>query len=85
MTGGGSLGLRSSSYGALDKQLNNGVSPIQTARKPSKMPKEKDYLFPWICKFVGRKKVGMLLLCVVSAVVFLWVLYVGKGLSLLRI
>ncbi|XP_008442599.2 probable hexosyltransferase MUCI70 [Cucumis melo] len=76
---GGSLGLRSGSYGALDKQLNNVVSPIQTARKPSKMMKEKDYLFPWICKFVGRKKVGMLLLCVVSAAVFLWVLYVGKG------
>ncbi|XP_038895516.1 uncharacterized protein LOC120083734 [Benincasa hispida] len=78
---GGSLGLRSGSYGALDKQLNNvvSVSPIQTARKPSKMMKEKDYLFPWICKFVGRKKVGMLLLCVVSAAVFLWVLYVGKG------
>ncbi|CAK9327431.1 unnamed protein product [Citrullus colocynthis] len=76
---GGSLGLRSGSYGALDKQLNSVVSPIHTARKPSKMMKEKDYLFPWICKFVGRKKVGMLLLCVVSAAVFLWVLYVGKG------
>lgn len=79
---GPSLGLRSASYGALDKQLNNVVPPFQTARKPSKMMKEKDYSFPWICKFVHRKKIGMLLLCVVSAAVFLWVLYMGKGLSL---
>ncbi|KAF3451472.1 hypothetical protein FNV43_RR07567 [Rhamnella rubrinervis] len=76
---GGSLGIRSGSYGSLDKQLQNGVSPIQTARKPSKMLKEKERLFHWICKFAGRKKVGMLLLCVISAAVFVWVLYVGKG------
>ncbi|XP_065619897.1 probable hexosyltransferase MUCI70 isoform X2 [Quercus suber] len=101
------LGIRSGSYGSLDKQLQqsnininnnnnynsngnsnsnnnynnyNGVFlPIQTARKPSKMLKEKERLFHWICKFAGRKKVGMLLLCVVSAAVFVWVLYVGKG------
>ncbi|KAL4626820.1 hypothetical protein ACB092_05G124800 [Castanea dentata] len=98
------LGIRSGSYGSLDKQLQqnnininnnnnynsngnsnsnnnyNGVFlPIQTARKPSKMLKEKERLFHWICKFAGRKKVGMLLLCVISAAVFVWVLYVGKG------
>jgi hypothetical protein len=89
---GGSLGMRSGSYGSLDKQLQqnnnnnnsnnnyNGVSPIPTVRKPSKMQKEKERLFHWICKFAGRKRVGMLLLCVISAVVFVWVLYVGKGL-----
>ncbi|KAJ7946985.1 Inner membrane protein oxaA [Quillaja saponaria] len=76
---GGSLGIRSGSYGSLDKQLQNGLLPIQTARKPSKMFKEKETLFHWICKFAGRKKVGMLLLCVISAAVFAWVLYVGKG------
>lgn len=85
---GGSLGIRSGSYGSLDKQLqnnnnsiinNNGVLPIQSARKPSKMLKEKERLFHSICKFAGRKKVGMLLLCVISAAVFGWVLYVGKG------
>ncbi|KAJ7968566.1 Inner membrane protein oxaA [Quillaja saponaria] len=76
---GGSLGIRSGSYGSLDRQLQNGVLPIQTARKPSKMFKEKERLFHWICKFAGRKKVGMLLLCVISAAVFVWVLYVGKG------
>lgn len=84
MSGGGSLGIRSGSYGSLDKQLQNGGSllPVQqtSARtKPSKMFKEKEGLVYWICKFAGRKKVGMLLLCVISAAVFLWVLYVGKG------
>ncbi|KAG7962311.1 hypothetical protein I3843_09G060600 [Carya illinoinensis] len=95
---GGSLGMRSGSYGSLDKQLQqnsnngninsnnscyinnvNGLSPIPTTRKPSKMQKERERLFHWICKFAGRKKVGMLLLCVISAAVFVWVLYVGKG------
>ncbi|XP_062096141.1 probable hexosyltransferase MUCI70 [Humulus lupulus] len=80
--GGGSLGLgiRSGSYGSLDKQLQNGVViPIQASRKPSKMLKERETIFHWICKFAGRKKVGMLLLCLISAAVFVWVLYVGKG------
>ncbi|KAF5729084.1 F3H9.11 protein isoform 1 [Tripterygium wilfordii] len=81
---GGSLGIRSGSYGSLDKQLQingNGVLPIQTTTrsKPPKMLKEKERLFHWICKFAGRKKVGMMLLCLVSAAVFVWVLYVGKG------
>ncbi|XP_059659084.1 probable hexosyltransferase MUCI70 isoform X2 [Cornus florida] len=79
----GSLGLRSGSYGSL-QQFQNGVLPIQTTppvatRKPSKMFKEKESFFHWICKFAGRKKVGMLLLCVVSAAVFIWVLYLDKG------
>lgn len=82
----GSLGLRSSgSYGSLQQQqFQNGALPIQTtppiaSRKPSKMFKEKEKLVHWFCKFAPRKKVGMLLLCAVSAVVFCWVLYVGKG------
>ncbi|KAL6573999.1 putative hexosyltransferase muci70 [Orobanche hederae] len=84
--GGGSLGLRSSgSYGSLQQQqqIQNGSPslPIQTTppRKPLKMLKEKEKLFHWICKFAPRKKVGMLLLCLVSSAVFSWVLYVGKG------
>ncbi|KHN07255.1 hypothetical protein glysoja_027345 [Glycine soja] len=71
------IGIRSGSYGSLDKQVHqNG-----TARKASKMlkEKEKERLFLWICKFAGRKKVGMLFLCLISAAVFVWVLYVGKG------
>ncbi|KAJ6935523.1 hypothetical protein NC652_010515 [Populus alba x Populus x berolinensis] len=89
---GGSLGIRSGSYGSLDKQLqllqqngNGGLSgapfSMQTTgrSKPAKMFKEKESLFHWIVKFAGRKKVGMLFLCVISAAVFVWVLYVGKG------
>ncbi|KAL9329352.1 hypothetical protein ACSQ67_004355 [Phaseolus vulgaris] len=70
------IGIRSGSYGSLDKQVQNG-----SARKASKMlkEKEKERLFLWICKFAGRKKVGMLFLCLISAAVFIWVLYVGKG------
>ncbi|KAH6792922.1 strawberry notch protein [Perilla frutescens var. hirtella] len=72
----GSLGLRSSgSYGSLQQVQNNSSS----LRKPQKMLKEKDRLFPWICKFAPRNKVGMLLLCLVSAAVFAWVLYIAKG------
>ncbi|KAJ6728581.1 ALKALINE CERAMIDASE-RELATED [Salix koriyanagi] len=89
---GGSLGIRSGSYGSLDKQLQqqqqNGYGvlsstpfPMQTngRTKPAKMCKEKENLFHWVFKFAGRKKVGMMFICVISAVVFVWVLYVGKG------
>lgn len=80
---GGSLGLRSGSYGSLQQQLNS-VLPIQATptppRKPSKMMlKEKEKLLHWLFKFAGRKKVGMLFLCIASAAVFVWVLYIGKG------
>uniref|UniRef100_A0A7C9AP82 TOD1/MUCI70 glycosyltransferase-like domain-containing protein n=1 Tax=Opuntia streptacantha TaxID=393608 RepID=A0A7C9AP82_OPUST len=84
------LGLRSASYGSLQQQFQNSLLPNQSPstsppppppfpRKTAKMMKEKERLVHWICKFAGRKKVGMLFLCVVSAVVFIWVLYVGKG------
>lgn len=81
---GGSLGIRSGSYGSLDKQLQNTVLlpiqvPLATRSKPSKVFKEKETLVHWICKLAGRKKVGMLLLSVISAAVFVWVVYVGKG------
>lgn len=83
----GSLGLRSSgSYGSLQQIQNASFClPIQTtppvSRKPPKMLKEKERFFHWIFKFAPRKKVGMLLLCLVSLVVFMWVLIVGKGLA----
>ncbi|CAI0468694.1 unnamed protein product [Linum tenue] len=87
---GGSLGIRSGSYGSLDKpqqlqQQQNGGShhllPIQSTirTKPAKMFKEKDRCFPWLFKFGSQRKVGMLMLCVISAAVFIWVLYLGKG------
>jgi len=45
--------------------------------------KEKEKLFLWIFKFAGRKKVGMFFLYLISAAVFIWVFYVGKGSSFL--
>ncbi|PKU77273.1 uncharacterized protein LOC110094319 isoform X1 [Dendrobium catenatum] len=78
---GGSLGLRTGSYGSLQPQLQNGVAlPIQStsvsARKPPKMlplgSREKEkIILPWICKFCGKRKVGMLLLLIASVAVFL--------------
>lgn len=83
---GGSLGIRSGSHSSLDnkQQQNDVLLPIQrpstTKTKPySKMFKDKEKLFHWICKFAGRKRVGMFLLFAFSATVFVWVLYVGKG------
>ncbi|PKI79493.1 hypothetical protein CRG98_000124 [Punica granatum] len=85
MNGGGTLGMRSGSYGSLQQQ-QNGLLPIQTTpspplppRKPSKILKDKEKLAHWIFKSAGKKKVGMLLLCLISAAVFLWVLYVDTG------
>ncbi|PKI51223.1 hypothetical protein CRG98_028371, partial [Punica granatum] len=93
MTGGSlGLGIRSGSYGSLQQQAlllqqqqqqQNGstfqIAQTTPPRKPGKMPKEKEKLAHRIYKFAGRKKVGMLFLCVISAAVFGWVLYVGKG------
>ncbi|CAM8979577.1 unnamed protein product [Rhodiola kirilowii] len=80
---GGSLGQRTGSYGSLQQPFSNIVLPSQTTitppRKPAKMLKEKEKLFHWFLKFAGRKKVGMMFLCIASAAVFIWVLYVGKG------
>nr|DAD22878.1 TPA_asm: hypothetical protein HUJ06_024341 [Nelumbo nucifera] len=82
---GGSLGLRTGSYGSLQQHLQNSVVlPIQTTpvtlRKPSKMLlpgyREKEKFLPRIFKFAGRRRVGMLLLLVVSVVVFISVLSV---------
>ncbi|KAI3857980.1 hypothetical protein MKW92_008283 [Papaver armeniacum] len=82
---GGSLGQRTSSYGSLQQQqqLQNSVAllPIQTTPVPRKQGKmllsgsrEKERFLPRICKFAGRRRVGMLLLVVVSVVVFMSVL-----------
>lgn len=91
---GGSLGLRTGSYGSLQQQFQTSVLPNQpsppvTNRKPSKMlgtnSRDKEKFLHTICKFAGRKKVGMMLLCVISAAVFVWVLYVAKGLLLISV
>ncbi|WOH11855.1 hypothetical protein DCAR_0831351 [Daucus carota subsp. sativus] len=78
----GSLGLRSGSYGSLQLQSNQEVqSSLVVVRKPQKMYKEKEGLVHWFFKVAPRRKVGMLLLCAISAVVFGWVLYFGKGID----
>lgn len=77
----GSLGLRSGSYGSLQLQSNQEVQSSLVVRKPQKMYKEKEGLVHWFFKVAPRRKVGMLLLCAISAVVFGWVLYFGKGLD----
>ncbi|WOG85162.1 hypothetical protein DCAR_0104349 [Daucus carota subsp. sativus] len=80
----GSLGLRTGSYGSLQQHFQNGFRTIPTVppvvvRKAPKIYKEKERMVTWFFKFAPRKKVGMLLLFAVSALVFGWVLYVGKG------
>nr|XP_043624391.1 probable hexosyltransferase MUCI70 [Erigeron canadensis] len=67
--------------GGQQQKVNQSTPPIiASSRKASKMfVKEKENMFIWMFKFVHRKKVGMLLLCLVSIVAMLWVLYVGKG------
>ncbi|XP_072966536.1 probable hexosyltransferase MUCI70 isoform X2 [Typha angustifolia] len=77
---GGSLGLRSGSYGSLQQQqLHNGVaaspilSPPLSVRKPKMLisgSREKERILQRICKIVGRRKVGMLLLLIACAAVF---------------
>ncbi|XP_030931843.1 uncharacterized protein LOC115957677 isoform X2 [Quercus lobata] len=78
---GGSLGLRTSSYGSLQQQFQNGflqatqASPV-LVRKPSKMllssSREKERLLPLICRYVGRRRVAMLLLVVLALLVFVF-------------
>ncbi|KAL5715487.1 putative hexosyltransferase muci70 [Ranunculus cassubicifolius] len=76
---GGSLGQRASSYGSLPPLQNSVVLPLYTTpvvvRKPTKMllsgSRDKEKLIPRICKFAGRRRVGMLLLLVVSVVVLM--------------
>ncbi|WOL17073.1 hypothetical protein Cni_G25862 [Canna indica] len=84
---GGSLGLRSGSYGSLQPQLQNGAvlsnqSPPLSVRKPSKMSlsgsREKERILPRIFKFAGRRKVGMLLLLVASVAVLSFISVVSK-------
>lgn len=90
---GGSLGLRSGSYGSLQQQqqLQNGaslptVSPPAVLRKPAKLSlsgsREKERILPRIFKLAGRRKVGMLLLLVASLAVLSFISVVSKGLSL---
>ncbi|XP_068311302.1 probable hexosyltransferase MUCI70 [Pyrus communis] len=79
---GGSFGLRTGSYGSLLQQqpIQNGLShnqptPILT-RKSSKLllsgSREKERVLLFVCRFLGRKRVTMLLLVVLALLVFVF-------------
>uniref|UniRef100_A0A5B7BDK8 TOD1/MUCI70 glycosyltransferase-like domain-containing protein n=1 Tax=Davidia involucrata TaxID=16924 RepID=A0A5B7BDK8_DAVIN len=75
---GGSLGLRTGSYGSLQQQAQNGVLQTQNLfalRKPSKMSlsgsREKERFLPLICRYLGRRKVGMLILAAFALLAFM--------------
>ncbi|KAK9065342.1 hypothetical protein SSX86_016725 [Deinandra increscens subsp. villosa] len=78
----GSLDQRSSSYGSLLQQVQNGGVLLQQKPNQSTPPiasRKTLKMFMWIFKFVHRKKVGMMFLCLVSIAAMLWILSVGKG------
>lgn len=76
-----SLGLRTGSYGSLQQNTNNEMlrpynnSNIFFVRKPQRMSnsgsREKERFLPSICKYLGRKKVGMLILFSLALLAFL--------------
>lgn len=74
---GGSLGLRSGSYGSL-QHLQNGSfhpQPQYVVRKPSKMlpsgSREKEKIFPFRCRVLCSTRAGMLILVIFASLVFL--------------
>ncbi|XP_062170057.1 probable hexosyltransferase MUCI70 isoform X2 [Alnus glutinosa] len=78
---GGSLGLRTGSYGSLQQQIQNGFLPATQAtpilvRKPTKMffssSREKERILLFICRYAGRRRVAMLLLVVLALLVFVF-------------
>ncbi|KAK9065339.1 hypothetical protein SSX86_016722 [Deinandra increscens subsp. villosa] len=78
----GSLDQRSSSYGSLLQQVQNGGVVLQQKPNQSTPPiasRKTLKMFMWIFKFLHRKKVGMMFLCLVSIAAMLWILSVGKG------
>ncbi|KMS97994.1 hypothetical protein BVRB_4g096760 [Beta vulgaris subsp. vulgaris] len=75
-----SLGLRTGSYGSLQLQQSNGVLQNHTSyvfpRKSSKVllssyrEKERERCIPFICRYLCRGKVGMVILVVFALLVF---------------
>lgn len=75
------MGLRTGSYGSLQQYGQNGflqniqATPI-LVRKPSKTllsgSRDKERLLPLICRYVGRKRVAMLLLVILALLVFVF-------------
>lgn len=74
---GGSLGLRTGSYGSLQQQPQNGISHIHTTpivmRKPPKLllpsSRDKEKLWSTFWRCFGRKKVAMLVLVALAVLV----------------
>lgn len=86
------FGLRTGSYGSL-QQLYNGALQNQAApvllRKPSKLglsgSREKEKFLPFICRYLGRKRVAMMLLVALALFVFVFGSFtVNKGSLLAR-
>lgn len=86
------MGLRTGSYGSLQQQYftQNGVLQTQPnsiiVRKPSKMSlsgsREKERLLPFICRYISKKKVGMVILVAFALLAFIsGFSTVNKGLS----
>lgn len=84
---GVSFGLRTGSYGSL-QQLSNGALQNHAApvllRKPSKLglsgSREKEKFLPFVCRYLGRKRVAMMLLVALSLLVFVFGSFtVNKG------
>ncbi|KAK4781796.1 hypothetical protein SAY86_015898 [Trapa natans] len=76
---GGLIGLGTGSYESLQQvHLPNGVSHNQSGllRKPSKVAlsswREKERLISLLCRYLGRRKVAMLLLVVLALLVFVF-------------
>ncbi|XP_057980021.1 probable hexosyltransferase MUCI70 isoform X2 [Malania oleifera] len=87
---GGALGLRTGSYGSLQLQTYNGALRAQSTailvRKPSKLllssSREKERLLPLICRYLGRRRIGMLVLVVFALLMFVASFFtVDKGSS----
>lgn len=87
---GGSLGLRTGSYGSLQQQAQNGglqAHNLFISRKPSKLSlsgtREKERFVCCLFRHLGRRKVGMLILVSFALLAFMAGFFsVNRGLYL---
>ncbi|XP_042446940.1 probable hexosyltransferase MUCI70 isoform X2 [Zingiber officinale] len=79
-----SLGLRSGSYGSLHQQLQDGAFPatqpilLRRAARSFSGVREREKVLPRIYKFVGRRKVGILLMLMISAALLSFVSVISR-------
>ncbi|KAG6469450.1 hypothetical protein ZIOFF_074167 [Zingiber officinale] len=80
-----SLGLRSGSYGSLHQQLQDGAFPatqpilLRRAARSFSGVREREKVLPRIYKFVGRRKVGILLMLMISAALLSFVSVISRA------